>query len=607
MDRPITRRDFINGVSMAAAGSLLPGVAMAAGTYPPALMGMRGSHAGSWEIAHALRDGQTFEGEPTGEIYDLVVVGGGISGLSAAYFYRQRLGGAARILIIDNHDDFGGHAKRNEFTYGGRTVIGYGGTQSIDTPSSYSPEAMGLLKELGIEVDTFNQAFDRELYPSLGLARGVFFDQETFGVDKLVVQPQGMSTLAFAAEAPLAEPARLDLVRLVDEPIDYLPGLSETEKKTLLVNTSYLAYLRDYAKVHEDVIRYLYSRTHGLFAMGIDGVPALDCWALGYPGFSGLNLTRGDFPGLSATAKPKKVQDPYIYHFPDGNASIARLLVRSLVPEVASGNTMEDVVTARFDYEQLDREGARVRIRVSSTGVGVKEVGEEVQVTYVRGDKAERVSAGHVVLACYNAVIPRLCPEMSKTQREALVYGPKVPLVYSNVFIRNWTSFQKLGVSNIYHPSGYHSSVSLDFPVSLGAYEFSHSPEEPMVLHLLRTPCAPGGSSREQHAAGRYNLLSTDFETFEFNIRDQLGRSLAGGGFDPAQDILGITVNRWPHGYAYEYNSLWDPIFAEGEAPCEIARQPFGRIHIANSDAQAYAYTNAAIDQAFRAVLEITS
>ena len=128
-----------------------------------------------------------------------------------------------------------------------------------------------------------------------------------------------------------------------------------------------------------------------------------------------------------------------------------------------------------------------------------------------------------------------------------------------------------------------------------------------MVLHLVRTPCSPGGSSREQHAAGRYDLVSTTFETFEREIRRSAGPILGAGGFDPAKDIQAITVNRWPHGYAYEYNSLWDPEFATGEAPYEIARKPFGRIHIANSDAAAYAYTNAAIDQAYRAVSEITS
>jgi spermidine dehydrogenase len=618
MNRSITRRDFLNGVSVTVGGSLLSSPLaramglLAEGDYPPALTGLRGSHDGSWEVAHALRDGQTWdEGVDTGETYDLVVVGGGISGLAAAYFYRKAMGNDARILVLDNHDDFGGHAKRNEFTHEGRTFIGYGGTQSIDTPSSYSPEAASLLQELGIETKRFYEAFDQKLYSSLGLSSGTFFDRETFGEDRLVVRARGGSWADFAAAAPLPPEARKDLVRLYEEKIDYLPGLSDEEKKVKLAKTSYLTFLERDVKVHPQVVRYLNARSHGLYGMGIDGVPALDLWALGYPGFQGMGLARADNPGLSATAKPKP-EEPYIFHFPDGNASIARLLVRSLVSGAAPGSTMEDIVTAKMDYRKLDAPGSKVRVRLSSTGVRVKHRGDpesasEVDVVYVRDGRAEKVRGAHVVMGCWNMIVPYLCPEISKEQRDALAYGPKVPLVYTNVFIRNWTSFQKLGVQNVYCPSGYHSGVTLDFPVSLGTYRNPRTPEEPMVLHLVRTPCSPGRPSREQHAAGRYDLLSTQFETFEREIRQQLARVLGAGGFDPAKDVLGITVNRWPHGYAYEYNSLWDPEFPPGQAPFEIARKPFGRIHIANSDAGAFAYTNGAIDQAYRAVHEIVS
>ena len=618
MDRSITRRDFLNGVSVGVGASLLSSpVARAmglleSGRYPPALTGLRGSHDGSWEVAHSLRDGPSWEdGADTGETFDLVVVGGGISGLAAAYFYRKAAGSDTTILVLDNHDDFGGHAKRNEFTHQGRAFIGYGGTQSIDTPASYSPESASLLKELAIETDRFYQAFDQKLYASLGLSSGTFFDRETFGEDRLVVRKRGASWRDFAASSPLVPEAQKDLVRLYEDEIDYMPGLTEEEKKGKLAKTSYLAFLQDFAKVHPQIAKMFSARTHGLYAMGIDGVPALDLWGLGYPGFQGMGLSKGDHAGLSATAKPKP-EEPYIFHFPDGNASIARLLVRSLVPGSASGSTMEDIVTARMDYGVLDAPGARVRVRLSSTGVRVKHRGDpssasDVEVVYVRDGRAEKVRGSHVVMGCWNAVVPYLCPEIPKEQRDALAYGPKVPLVYTNVFIRNWTSFQKLGVQNVYCPSGYHSGVTLDFPVSLGTYHNPRSPEEPMVLHLTRTPCSPGGSSREQHAAGRYDLLSTTFETFEREIRSQLARVLAPGGFDPVEDILAITVNRWPHGYAYEYNSLWDPEFGPGQAPYEIARKPFGRIHIANSDAAAFAYTNAAIDEAHRAVSEITA
>ena len=201
MDRPITRRDFLNGASIAVAGSLLSpsGVAIAssptpapeesADHYPPTLTGLRGSHPGAFEVAHKLRDGgQGGFGAvtDTNEVYDLVVVGGGISGLAAAYFFRKQAGPKAKILVLDNHDDFGGHAKRNEFQHEGRLLVDLGGTEFIESPSMYPPQAAALLKELGIDVSQAEKVFDHELYRSLNLRGGIFFDKETFGTDRLV-------------------------------------------------------------------------------------------------------------------------------------------------------------------------------------------------------------------------------------------------------------------------------------------------------------------------------------------------------------------------------------------------------------------------------------
>ena len=181
----------------------------------------------------------------------------------------------------------------------------------------------------------------------------------------------------------------------------------------------------------------------------------------------------------------------------------------------------------------------------------------------------------------------------------------KVPLVYTSVAIRNWKSFEKIGAHRIACPGMYHSEMNLDLCVDIADYESPKKPEEPILVRMERTPCLPGLSERDQHRAGRGDLLSTSFETFERNIRDQFARVLQDGGFDAAQDITAITVNRWPHGYAYEYNYLFDPEWRTGESPCEIGRKRFGRIAIANSDAGAAAYTDQAIDQAWRAVNEL--
>jgi spermidine dehydrogenase len=627
MTREITRRDFLNGISVAVGTSLAANSAWLhafgipqspfapekdPGYYPPSKTGMRGSHDGSWEVAHELRDGNDKDWAvpvDDGESYDLVVVGGGISGLAAAYFYRNFAGRQSRILILDNHDDFGGHAKRNEFQGGKRLLLGYGGTQSIEAPGNYSKVSIGLLKELGIDVQRFRRYYDQKLFSSMHLTEAVFFDKETFGTDRLVPQ-KGLHyfgldfTLENVAQIPIAEAARKDLVHLQHASVDYLPGLTPEQKETKLIKTSYKDFLLQYVKVHPDVVKVFQASTHDIYCVGIDAVSARDCAREGFPGFKGLHLPKSH-------EENAELDEPYIFHFPDGNASIARMLVRSLVPGSLPGHTMEDIVTARANYARLDDASSPIRIRLNSTAVKVKHIGDpanakEVEVTYVRGGQARRVRGANCILACYNMVIPYLCPEMSDKQKDALAYCVKMPLVYTNVQISNWKAFQKLGISAIYAPGSCFSNITLDFPVSMGDYHFPSSPDESCLLHLLRTPCEPGLDCKDQYRAGRYELVNTTFETFERNVRDELGRSLSAGGFDPARDIQAITVNRWPHGYAYEYSELFEPLDRPAsERPCVIGRQPFGRIRIANSDADGHAYTNTAIDQGYRAVREI--
>jgi len=638
MDRAIPRRDFLNGAAMTIGAALLPEVDRASetnsgqpqnqtGYNPPTSVGLRGSHPGSFEIAHSLRDGTFWKNaatpEPVSEKYDLIIVGGGISGLAAAYFYRESVGPGAKILILENHDDFGGHAKRNEFHLDGKLQLLNGGTMLIDSPTPYSAEAAGLMKKLGIDAVALDKkCSDHDLYKSLGLGTGVFFDGETFGADRLVVEaatedrensgdaPDTAKLEEFLAKTPFKGPARRDILRIERAKIDYLPGLTSAEKKDRLSRISYKDFLLNIAKVEPSVIPFYQTRTNGEWGVGIDAEPALDCWALGLPGFQGLQLEPGAAPRMSYSAGGYANGGSDRFHFPDGNASIARLLVRALIPSAIPGNSVEDIVTAPVRYDRLDTDNSPIRIRLNSTAVRVRNaahsnISRGVEVTYASGKRVFSLRAGACVLACWNMTIPYLCPDLSDKQKEALHYLVKVPLVYTSVGIRNWISFQKLGISNINAPGAYWNSVSLNWPVNIGDYQSPRSPEEPILLHLSRTPCKPGLPAREQHKVGRMELLVTSFETFERKIRDQLARMLAAGGFDPARDIEAITVNRWPHGYGYEYNPLFDPEWPEGQQPHILGRKRFGRITIANSDSGATAYTDVAIDQAYRAINEL--
>jgi len=609
MKRQITRRDFLNGTQVAIGAALLspwtellgsapPEFPLGGNYYPPAKTGLRGSHDGAWETMHAVVSGQKFPAGAAEEDYDLVVVGGGISGLSAAYFYRQRYPDA-RILLLDNHDDFGGHAKRNEFSVSGQTRIGYGGTESIDTPSAYTGVARQLLVDIGIDTDKFYQAYDQNLYASMGLSKGILFDQQTFGVQKLVTGYGKRSWEEFAAQAPLNEQARSDLVRIFTEQRDYLPGLSQAEKHAKLRKVSYESFLRDYARIDPQLIEMYRKWGISFWCVGIDEIPTTD-------------IQRYDWgmPGLDHTLvrESSRGDEPYIFHFPDGNASVARLLVRALVPEAVPGNTMEDIVTSRVDYSKLDRSGQQVRIRLSSTAVNVSHTAKQdaVHLTFVNQGTPYKVRAGSCIMACYNAAIPYLCPDLPERQKNGLAYAVKTPICYVKVALPNWRAMAELGLDFVYYTRDFYKQVELDYPVSLGKYRHARTPDDPMILHMCHVPFFPDIQGPEQWRQGRRQLLSTPFSVFENQVRDQLDQALAGAGFDAERDISGITVNRWPHGYAYESELTWEPHYAsEADKPWVIGRQKFGRIAIANSDAGARADTNTAISEAWRAVEEL--
>ena len=620
MPPDITRRDFLNGTALAIVAGLSPidllAAARGGAPYPPAGSGFRGSAPGSFDVAHALRDGRSFDtgGVSFDERYDLIVVGAGISGLAAAWFYRRERPNA-RILLLEANDDFGGHAQRNEFEVDGRRLIGYGGSESLQSPHSlYSKEALGLLRALGVDIDRFETAFDRALYPGLGLSRGILFKRESFGVDRLVtgdptrmvaddVPPDRMNArpiAAFVADFPVSDLAKRQLVELYTSKRDPLAGKSRAQKEDALEHTSYRDWITKVWGFEPQVADTFQDRSHDFFASGIDAVPAGWARETGYPGFAGLGLGDG--------ADNAEMDDPYIHHFPDGNASIARLLTRSLVAGVAPGRGMEDIVLAPFDYSRLDSGGALVRLRLKGTAVQVRQHdAQAVDVAYAQDGAMRGARARHVVMACYHSMDPYLLPGLPVAQREALELNVKMPLVYVNVAVRNWRPWVKRGVHEVTNAIGFYSRIKLDYPVSLGDYRCPRSPDEPMLLHLVHVPTVPftpGVDPRAGLRAARGQLLSTPFERFEQEARDELTRILGAGGFDADRDIAAITVNRWGHGYSGGDNPLYDSP-RKGAEPYEIARTRFGNIAFANSDSEWAAYAHAAIDQAHRAVGEL--
>ena len=640
-----TRREFIQGAAAALAGATLtPAIGVLASDaatpraisptaavvpaaedatvyYPPIWQGVRGQNDLAKDVVHALRDGEPMPAaSDTGEDYDLVVVGSGMSGLSAAYFFRKALPNA-KVLVIEACDDFGGHARRNEFNVDGRQVVAAGGTYFIMLPQSYSPEGKSLLSDIGIDTEKYYQARDRsnKRLADNSMTMGVFFSKEKYGEDRLVCpgldfsgasnafQPD-ITWTEFLARTPLSATAQKDILRLVNDKKDHMPGVKQDQKIRRLRRQSYADYLTKIIGIGPEALMFIQDQagaSSGNVGVGPDSFSAWHAYGLHLPGFAGLDL-----PKLQASGIVRDDQLTPDIHLPDGNGAIARLLVRWLIPSALPGKTMEDSVARRVDYAELDRVGNDVRIRLSSPVISVEHDGEpdtaqSVSVTYMKDGKVQRVKAASCVMACFNSVVPYLCPQLPEPQKEALHMAVRKPLLIATVALRNWRAIAKLKTTWITAPGSFYYATLFDIGIDLGDYRGASNPNNPATVMMMHVPNFPGMSARDQFRTGRSELLSLNEEDYIQGVRDQLGRMLSPGGFDSERDIAGITINRWAHGYAGGGNDLYDPEQAVEDAPWIRARQRFGRITIANSDAAGTAMTQAAFDQANRAVKEL--
>ena len=614
----ILRRDFINGTLAASGIAALPtrtdaafaSSSVPAGYYPPARTGLRGNHPGSNNTAHALAiDGKTDFGQlsKSDEKYDLVVVGAGISGLAAAYYYQQKHGQRTRILILDNHDDFGGHAKRNEHSIDGKLRIGYGGTQSLVNPKEWGTIGSELLDDLGIDLKRWETAYDQEFYNRHNLGAVTYFNKTVFGSDKVVRHPfsnhynyvQGCSGAKIsneqaANEAPLSESGKAQLLRVLRggyHVIKEVHNLATDEAfQDFLRRNSYYDYLQKTLKVDDPaVLRMARHSALDWASCGTDlmGIQAADeAGAMGFPS--------------------RPVYDeahPYIYHFPGGNAGFARAFVKKLIPAVAQGTNAEALVMETFRYNELDRTDNSVRIRLNSTVVNVQHIGdpptsEEVAISYVNNEKQHQIRAKAVVMACYNRIIPHIVSGLPNGQAEALKLQRKCPLQYTSLGLRNWKAMKELEIGFAMCPGNMHQSLMMDFPVSMGGYQATRAPDEPCIVQMIHCPYGREGAPLEiQHVEARARMMGLQFQDYENEIREHLEGMLPRDLFNFERDVASITVNRWAHGY-----SMGGP----GNST-RRGRRPFHRITIANSDSAPGADSWVAVKMAIRAVDELAA
>ncbi len=574
----------------------------AAAYYPPALIrALMGDNDGSQAAAHsvALRGQSVTLPEKAGEQYDLIVIGAGLSGLTAAYLY-QKSRPQAKILLLDAHQDFGGHAIRNEFRANGKLILGYGGSESIDSPKTgYSRQAKQLLRDLGIDYTKFNRYFDQALYEKKwGLKEGVFFDEATFGKNAVVAgQPEtgNAQSATVIAQFPLSEDARAALTALYTRPADYWQGKSKRARSELAHSTSYYDFLKNTAKLPESALNYLTQISSEYWGISIHAISVYSALENGYPGVQNLKLSH-----------KAHAEEPYIYHFPDGNASIARLLVRKLIPGIAKGNSMEDIVTAQFDYGKLDLPANNVRIRLNSTALIVQNTANGVAVAYktpssqdlARADAAKCIFAGHSALAA------KIMPEMPEAQKTAELSNSRTPMVYANALVKNARAFKKLGVHRLYSPAAFFCDVKLDDPVSIGDYRFAQSPDEPIVIHMAHIATATEGKTpQEMYKKGRGKLAGMSFDAIKEEMLKQLRAIYALAGENLDDNLLDVSINRWSHGYSYERLDLFNTERNAADTTAQMQKR-LGNILMAGSDVAWRPYVQDAIDQAYRAVKE---
>jgi spermidine dehydrogenase len=634
----ITRRDFINGTLMAAGATMVPIEIVGASVLdsldplynPPALTGLRGSHAGASLHAHSRAFLKKTDWGPTTvlkEEYDLIVVGGGISGLSAAFFYQQKHGKDKRVLILDNHDDFGGHAKRNEHSVGGKTKLIYGGSQTLVSPHARSETTLKLFRDLGIDLDRFKTAYDVDFFKRHGLGAVTYFNKKRFGEDKVVKHPfcnypwwmEGLQRPDLSHEeavelAPLSEKGKQQLLKVLDGGLHVL-NVPKSGLKKYISTHSYFDYLKNTLGIDDpEVLEMARTSCSDWAAAGADILSigeALGCGALGLDPISWKDVIGEDEyqKEVKEHGNIFDEKDPYIHHFPDGNATVARLLVKKMIPAVGRGNNAEEIILSVFNYSELDKPSNAVRIRLNSTVVNVKHGGDpnsssDVFVNYINNNKSYQVRGKGVVMACYNMMIPHIVSDLPAEQDAALRRSVKMPLQYTTVGLKNWRAMKEMGIAMAMSPGNMHQVVSMDFPVSMGGYEFTSSPDDPCAIQMIGCPFGEtvGAPPIEQFREARYRMLELQFEDYEKEIREHLSGMLPKGLFEFDRDVESISVNRWAHGYVYGGSSLHDPDMPE---MARRGRQPFGRITIANIDSGLSSYLHVAVTQAWRAVNEL--
>jgi spermidine dehydrogenase len=607
MDSAITRRDFLGSVLLASGAALLgsatPAELLASqkedeftgyggvGEYSTS----NGNTLGVLQAGHTIRDG-IYDPLPkdmidTGETYDCVIIGGGISGLAAALFFQRQTGSGMRCLVLENHPIFGGEAKQNEFLVDGKRLVAHQGSAiyQIQYPSSFLArfyESIGLkAPKLGYQKWAGpgpEMPLSRTPYEAVGLEHG----QYGFWFGTKFAQKSGMWLIDPVGKqlegAPVSQTTRTEWLRwlkstpLAGDKFEHPRIEADAASRYLDSITLEQHYMERFGLRRETIRTFLSPVEGGGSGLGPDALSAYSDYA--YEMLHPLPEESGGSDQM----------------FPGGNTTIARLLVRSLIPAAIEGgdqgsNTVEDVTRNTVNLSALDTPLTSARIRLSSTAISVQHDGEPgkanaVSIAYLRDGKLYRIKARSAILAGGSWTTKHIVKDLPEAHRKAYAEFYRSPCLMANVAVRNWRFLHSIGISGCRWFEGIGNYMEVRKLALTGVGDSAIGPDSPIVLSLKILYSYPGHSTEEQGNRGRGEMFGTSFRDYERRIREQFTEMFAASGFDAQRDIAGIILNRWGHAYLSP-----QPGFFFGRdgrpAPRELLRNaPFGRIAFANTD-----------------------
>ncbi|MFI7025949.1 NAD(P)-binding protein [Micromonospora sp. NPDC049900] len=546
--------------------------------------------------------------------FDLIVVGAGVAGLSAAFYWITDVDRDARVLIVEAGTQLGGPAIRHTFDVDGRRLVSPGGAQELTFPSAFAPAVRSALATVGVDTDRFHTDTVARHYTDRGAGgHGLAFAASVWGRSHLAAH--GPSDAVDLTDAPLAARARGQVAALVDEPTDWLAGRTDDEKLAELRRRSCDEVLRDFAELDEDTHRFLRYSTSAQSGMTFDQHPALDAALIGYLGLDGIGVRPSGTPwaGLTRTgARFFPHLDPPIFRFPDGNATVARALAHHLVPDLFDADTVDDRLTAEMSVDALDRPDNQVRIRLNATATALRHVGPDTVEVEVEGAGAATITyrARAAIVAAPAHTTARLVPELGPEQRATAACLGRYPIVSASVALRNWRAWQSLGVSRLSWPGHPTWQIAgLEFPVAIGACAPSPSPDEPTTATALGALTVAGTAPAAGAAAGRRRLYAAGAsQEIATELRNLLAEALAPGGFVADRDIADLRVELWPHGYARYATSRDRP--GDGSATTDARGRladGVGRIAVAGVDVIDHPFLDGAMESAHLAVTRLAN